>query len=1630
MEGKVAVSLTNDAEVGDGASSRVYVGKMNCTDVAVKKLKGYSHSQASSFVKSYEKFLHMQNHPKIAKIYGLCPQSGYIIMELCEKNLGDEVVHTLEDLMVTYGSEMPLNLSLIALTDIIEGVEFLHSNGIIHGDIKPSNVLVTGLHHDEFIFKLTDYVSVPQSSQRSSHSTTMKQLMTPGYMAPELLSTDALSLRPNKASDIYAFAILAYELVCCKPAWCNVSMALIDNVRHGLRPAFPSNVDITLSGLIKECWLQDPEARPNAPAILKVLEDLFDVRQESEVHDCTDSDSHTDELDVDISGFDDNAYQSYEQSDETPNISSSPHNSQPSLTPCTLTELESLKSKLKVVQYKSFQVAAIEALQNGKDCIVVQPTGSGKSLCFVASALMNPSKITLVIEPMVAVITNQIENLKAKGIDAFALGSAAGKNNLVNFRKVFRNPSDGEMPLIAFCTPEYLFGTAANGRYPATIGQFSVLEGKADDLHLIVLDEAHKILDRLPSYRPAFDGIKRMKQLECKLLAMSATLTQDQVQILQADFLHSSNCVVLTEGVHRNNLVLHLRRYKRQKPLVLDDDGEIDAMDDIEGVSSDPLSTESSSWSSTAQGIMGVLESNVSVVFLDFVSDVEQMTQLLNKSKTSAMKYTGHMKFDDRVLVEKKFLKGDAAVLVATEAYELGVDNPRITQVIRIGCPRNLGVLLQEFGRAGRKEGMIANAFLYINECVDDKRLGLWLKAALDREKDGSDEDGAHEAKKQEMIHDYVETWRFVYSVYHGKCLCWALSSFYGGAGDTDPPTCFVSNSPLCMICKASDMLCQESCDIKDYLCMLLSTIQQLKDAGLNTVTKTLLVGVLMKTSSQYVDKCLESVDDDTIPWGCGMVIKDVPMSSLSWCKVLYVAVHLYLLDLSFTFRPFENHYEVHRRYMLSTKGEEYLANPTQVMSLNPSCTVIDRILASSQEITIEPKKSSQARGTQVKPRLMKIFETQAWQQGDVNELKFLGFDVSGTASTSSEICLYFPEAQNLPHATSDPHYLLHCLQLSRSQATIKELEVHLDGKRTTLLMNRSYCSGIKTCAGEGCDYTVSTKQKINRCEEHPAMALQPSGPCCCHIVYIYPKELNRDSRRWFVAMNTGTGNLMHNHAPPSEWKISPRVLADISNAVSHNLSVTPKELQKGVGMSYRPMEASLPAASLDRMRAAVKKVRKEVEKVDNDKVNPFKIIASFPAIKARIDKQCTVLESRSKEIDELIGSYQLDGNDAYQFTRDRRYAFFQSPFQLHHWSKADALFVDIDYTGNHHFPYLFNVVCLNNITKCYMACGRALMNHQDGESIGKALSVFSSNIKNAFPRYQMTSAHKEILLDFAEGEANAFRESFGMEINNLLRGCSVHFIRSAMRIAKIVNPSTHSLGYQIFMSVAKLIPDNPSKDKVKLAFSVLSGTESFTKLSESLPPPLCNVSLGEVDTVRWSRVQTWTDWWTRPAVLQKLSKAFSSIDADEWDELPGTNNPVESINRQSTPDNLKSVSLRPLVEHFYLEDRRQAVLQIASEAGVTISYKTKRQKRNRRPPKAPESRNALGVPSGKKAVGLRVAVEYYTDDQQSTRWYKGTVISYSSRGYVITFDGCGPDENETIKSLKQGVDKGEIKLL
>ena len=117
------------------------------------------------------------------------------------------------------------------------------------------------------------------------------------------------------------------------------------------------------------------------------------------------------------------------------------------------------------------------------------------------------------------------------------------------------------------------------------------------------------------------------------------------------------------------------------------------------------------------------------------------------------------------------------------------------------------------------------------------------------------------------------------------------------------------------------------------------------------------------------------------------------------------------------------------------------------------------------------------------------------------------------------------------------------------------------------------------------------------------------------------------------------------------------------------------------------------------------------------------------------------------------------------------------------------------------------------------MACGRALLNHQDGKSIGKALSVLTHNVKREYKDYDINRMHKEILMMLSLEHS-----LFGEPVSNLLRVFSSFYSLSyACSQASIVSPE-----YRIFMSIVKCIPDEPSRDVVQDAFEVLCGMKSF----------------------------------------------------------------------------------------------------------------------------------------------------------------------------------------------------------
>lgn len=133
-----------------------------------------------------------------------------------------------------------------------------------------------------------------------------------------------------------------------------------------------------------------------------------------------------------------------------------------------------------------------------------------------------------------------------------------------------------------------------------------------------MIDEAHKIFDRMPSFRPAFDSLKKLQQLLCTLAAMSATLTSRQIEILKDEIMHGDKCCVLTEGVHRDNLLIRLSRYLRQKQLTVEETDE--AMDENEvgddSACSDEVFTSgnASQWSRTVQTIEKSLTNSSTII--------------------------------------------------------------------------------------------------------------------------------------------------------------------------------------------------------------------------------------------------------------------------------------------------------------------------------------------------------------------------------------------------------------------------------------------------------------------------------------------------------------------------------------------------------------------------------------------------------------------------------------------------------------------------------------------------------------------------------------------------------------------------------------------------------------------------------------------------------------------------------------------------------------------------------------------------------------------------------------------------------------------------------------------------------
>ena len=353
-------------------------------------------------------------------------------------------------------------------------------------------------------------------------------------------------------------------------------------------------------------------------------------------------------------------------------------------------QTEQEKKLKEVFGYDSFrpgQGAVVEAILAGRDVLAVMPTGAGKSVCYQVPALLLPG-VTLVVSPLISLMQDQVRALVAAGVPAAYLN-----NSLTDSQKalMLRRAYEGRYKII-YVAPERLqmpgFARFAQER----------------EVSMVTVDEAHCVSQWGHDFRPSYLQIRSfIAQLPARpvVTAFTATATRQVREDIQAQLgLRDPYC--LTLGFDRPNLRLETRQLAPQEK-----DAALVSLILEEG---------------DAPGI----------VYCGTVHQVEETSRMLTGLGIPAAAYHGKMDADARRKNQEDFLFDRVQVMVATNAFGMGIDKPNVRFVVHYNMPRDLESYYQEAGRAGR-DGEPARCVLFYAPW--DVGLANYL---IDKEKENS----------------------------------------------------------------------------------------------------------------------------------------------------------------------------------------------------------------------------------------------------------------------------------------------------------------------------------------------------------------------------------------------------------------------------------------------------------------------------------------------------------------------------------------------------------------------------------------------------------------------------------------------------------------------------------------------------------------------------------------------------------------------------------------------------------------------------------------------------------------------------------------------------------------------------
>ncbi|MFL7010093.1 ATP-dependent DNA helicase RecQ [Enterovibrio norvegicus] len=333
--------------------------------------------------------------------------------------------------------------------------------------------------------------------------------------------------------------------------------------------------------------------------------------------------------------------------------------------------------------YRDGQKEIIDAVIAGQDCLVIMPTGGGKSLCYQIPALMRDG-ITIVISPLISLMKDQVDQLLANGVQAACLNSSMTPDEQSETWRALR---EGNLKLL-YVSPERVLMRDFIERLQAI------------PVGLIAVDEAHCVSQWGHDFRPEYAQLGMLKQHFVDVPVMALTATADDTtrqDICQRLALDTPN--IYLGSFDRPNIRYTL--LEKHKPLA-----------------------QLTQFLTTQSGQSGI-------IYCNSRKRVEQVAEKLCDQNIRAAGYHAGMSNEQRGFVQDAFQRDDIQIVVATVAFGMGINKPNVRFVVHYDIPRNIESYYQETGRAGR-DGLPAEAVMF----YDPSDIG-WLHRCLQEKPEG-----------------------------------------------------------------------------------------------------------------------------------------------------------------------------------------------------------------------------------------------------------------------------------------------------------------------------------------------------------------------------------------------------------------------------------------------------------------------------------------------------------------------------------------------------------------------------------------------------------------------------------------------------------------------------------------------------------------------------------------------------------------------------------------------------------------------------------------------------------------------------------------------------------------------------